>query len=112
MKSIIKLMVCAAFAAAPIGAIAANLPAPPVSSPDQPANGVTMQSVQQQFGAPVKKVPAIGDPPITRWVYATFIVYFERNRVLHTVSREQPFHDAPPAPEVHHLVSGSRNNAS
>ena len=29
--------------------------------------------------------PALGNPPITRWDYPQFSVYFENDRVLHTV---------------------------
>lgn len=66
----------------------------------QPVHGMTMQNVTQVFGAPVKKVAAVGDPPISRWIYPHFVVYFERDIVLHTVSKATPFHDAPPAPAV------------
>jgi hypothetical protein len=27
----------------------------------------------------------VGDPPITRWVYDRFTVYFENDRVIHSV---------------------------
>ena len=50
-----------------------------------PVRGSTMALVQKQLGQPVKKLTAIGEPPITRWVYNDFIVYFEHNLVLHSV---------------------------
>lgn len=47
--------------------------------------GVTMDTVRQRLGEPVRTVPAVGDPPITRWVYDDYTVYFEYNRVIHAV---------------------------
>jgi hypothetical protein len=29
----------------------------------------------------------VGDPPITRWEYPGFVVYFEHHLVVHTVAR-------------------------
>ncbi len=50
-----------------------------------PARGMTMAEVETQLGAPDKRLDAVGDPPITRWVYPDFIIYFEYDRVIHTV---------------------------
>jgi hypothetical protein len=50
-----------------------------------PARGMTMQQVSSKFGDPVTKVPAVGKPPISRWEYPGFIVYFEREHVIHSV---------------------------
>jgi hypothetical protein len=50
-----------------------------------PARGMTMDQVATKFGAPVTKVPAVGRPPISRWEYPGFIVYFEANYVIHSV---------------------------
>ena len=50
-----------------------------------PARGMTMEAVAAKFGAPVTKVPAVGTPPISRWEYQGFIVYFEANHVIHSV---------------------------
>lgn len=57
----------------------------------RPARGVTMQTVESQFGAPTERVAAVGEPPISRWVYPTFTVFFEYDRVIHAVPR----HEAP-----------------
>lgn len=76
---------------------AADVPATPTQSVTQPVHGMTMDNVLQIFGPPEKKIAAVGDPPITRWVYPAYVVYFERNIVLHTVSKARPFHDAPPS---------------
>jgi hypothetical protein len=50
-----------------------------------PARGMTMDQVATKFGAPATKVPAVGKPPISRWEYPGFIVYFEHNYVIHSV---------------------------
>jgi hypothetical protein len=50
-----------------------------------PARGMKMSEVAAQFGNPVTKVPAIGKPPISRWEYQGFVVYFEYDHVIHTV---------------------------
>ena len=57
----------------------------PQSSANQPARGTSMAKVEAQFGAPTNRTAAVGDPPITRWEYPSFIVYFEHNLVLHSV---------------------------
>ena len=50
-----------------------------------PARGMTMEQVTTKFGAPVTKVPAVGTPPISRWEYPGFVVYFEADHVIHSV---------------------------
>jgi hypothetical protein len=46
---------------------------------------MTMEEVSSKFGAPAAKVPAVGNPPISRWEYPGFIVYFEADHVIHSV---------------------------
>jgi hypothetical protein len=50
-----------------------------------PARGMTMDQVATKFGAPANKIPAVGKPPISRWEYPGFIVYFEASHVIHSV---------------------------
>jgi hypothetical protein len=50
-----------------------------------PARGMTMDQVSSKFGDPATKVPAVGNPPISRWEYPGFIVYFEHEHVIHSV---------------------------
>jgi hypothetical protein len=50
-----------------------------------PTRGSTMNSVREGLGRPERVVGPVGDPPITRWVYEQFTVYFEHDRVLHSV---------------------------
>ena len=51
----------------------------------RPTRGMNMDQVLQKFGEPVQRLPAVGEPPITRWVYDKFTVYFEHQYVLHAV---------------------------
>ena len=50
-----------------------------------PTRGMTMDEVAGKFGAPATKVPAVGQPPISRWDYPGFTVFFEKDRVIHAV---------------------------
>lgn len=63
-------------------------------SDEAPHRGMTMGEVSSKFGAPTAKVPAVGKPPISRWDYAGFVVYFEGDHVIHSVVSES----AAPAP--------------
>ena len=50
-----------------------------------PRHGLSMDQVRQQFGEPAQEVPAVGEPPISRWEYNGYTVYFEHDLVLHAV---------------------------
>jgi hypothetical protein len=63
-----------------------NMAPAPAASSERPARGMSMEKVEATFGAPSRRVPAIGEPPITRWEYPGFVVYFEHNLVLHSVA--------------------------
>jgi hypothetical protein len=56
------------------------------STVDRPKRGSTMAEVEKHFGAPVEKHATVGQPPITRWDYAGFAVFFEHDRVIHAVA--------------------------
>lgn len=55
-----------------------------------PVKGLTMTKVRDNFGEPAKALPARGTPPITRWEYENFVVYFEGEHVIHSVLRHKP----------------------
>lgn len=50
-----------------------------------PIRGMSMETVESRFGAPNQKMAPVGDPPITRWVYDNYTVYFEYKTVIHSV---------------------------
>ena len=52
----------------------------------RPARGSTMAAVEAKFGAPQARHDAVGAPPITRWDYAGFSVFFEKDRVIDAVA--------------------------
>lgn len=55
------------------------------SSIERPKSGLSMDQVSKRFGLPNEQKPAVGNPPITRWVYDAYTVYFENDRVIHSV---------------------------
>lgn len=68
----------------------------PQPSPDQtdtvrlldfPRRGMDQEKVHSELGKPVEIKEAVGQPPITRWIYNDRVVYFERSTVIHVVAR-------------------------
>jgi hypothetical protein len=57
----------------------------PAAAAARPDRGSSMATVQSRYGEPTNRHSAVGDPPITRWDYPQFAVYFEHDRVLHAV---------------------------
>jgi hypothetical protein len=53
----------------------------------RPARGMSMERVESMYGPPTDRRAAVGDPPITRWDYPGFIVFFEYQHVIHAVAR-------------------------
>jgi hypothetical protein len=51
-----------------------------------PRRGLSMAQVEARFGAPRTRHSAVGQPPITRWDYDGFSVYFEYQHVIHAVA--------------------------
>lgn len=88
------LLVALSFAGAPLLASADVLEVPasgtgpvPVSVPEK---GTTMPVVLKRYGQPQKKYAPVGGdapthPPITRWDYPGFSVFFERTHVVDAV---------------------------
>jgi hypothetical protein len=50
-----------------------------------PQKSSTMNQVRSQYGDPLSESAAVGNPPITRWEYADFVVYFEHQHVITSV---------------------------
>jgi ribosomal protein L2 len=70
--------------AVPSGAAADAVAPTPVNPP---VRGITMNKVEAEFGAPAQRHAAVGNPPITRWDYPGFSVFFEYQHVIHSVIR-------------------------
>ena len=79
-----------ALALATAGADAQVSQPTPAASTGGPGRGMTMAQVEQRYGEPARKLDAVGQPPITRWVYPGFVVFFEGNLVIHTVNQASP----------------------
>jgi len=74
-------------AASPVWSDTVKIPVgqQPVSEQDVPRMGMKKAEVERQYGTPQVRKAAVGEPPISRWDYSNFSVYFEGNTVLHTV---------------------------
>ncbi|MCG6966731.1 MAG: hypothetical protein LJE59_09485 [Chromatiaceae bacterium] len=61
--------------------------APPnsASGVPRPSRGASMTDVKARFGEPASIKDAVGQPPITRWQYPAYTVYFEHDRVIDVV---------------------------
>ena len=55
------------------------------SNDGRPSRGMTQASVESRYGSPVSVDAPVGDPPISRWEYADFVVFFEYDKVIHAV---------------------------
>lgn len=69
--------------------------APSVDRSHLPRRGTLMKSVRARHGEPLSIAGPVGDPPITRWVYPDFIVFFEYQHVINAVIPGKP-------PAIHH----------
>lgn len=71
-------------------------PPAPLQQPDEvdrsnlPHSGMLKQQVRQQYGEPSSTTAAVGDPPISRWIYDDFVVFFEYNHVISAVIPAKP----------------------
>lgn len=50
-----------------------------------PKRGITKSQVEQKFGTPNNVEGPVGEPPITKWIYNGYTVYFEYDHVIHSV---------------------------
>jgi hypothetical protein len=55
------------------------------SAMDLPMRSMNKQDVLRDFGDPQEITDAVGEPAISQWVYADYVVYFEDNWVLYSV---------------------------
>ena len=94
MKQLLPLMLTAAlFSAVPVHADTLSIPLGQQAagqSQQLPQRGSSTSQVQRQHGEPVTRHAAVGQPPITRWDYAGFSVYFEYDHVIQAVRHHTP----------------------
>jgi hypothetical protein len=89
-KSVLPLLVLTAgLGATEVPAQNLRMSEPPAASASvaAPSRGMSMADVERKFGAPSAKVAPVGQPPISRWAYPGFVVFFEYDHVVHAVSR-------------------------
>jgi hypothetical protein len=60
-----------------------------------PQKGESKGSVLERFGLADEEHRPVGQPPITRWDYREFSVYFEYDHVINSVRHHRPRHLAP-----------------
>ncbi len=59
------------------------------TSVQRPERGSSMEQVLANYGKPEHKSTPVGKPPITRWDYPKFSVYFENDHVIHSVVKRK-----------------------
>jgi len=94
MACLLPTLACADDLVIPVGEQGADK-----ASLERPVRWMTTAAVEEKFGAPLSKGAPVGTPPISNWEYPEYRVYFEGDRVLHTVLKPMPTEPAA-APEV------------
>ena len=96
MHKVFRLLAIAGLLAAPLAqADVLTLPDAPSATAHVPARGLRQAEVVRQFGEPLRRHPPAGggtpaQPPITRWDYDGWSVFFENNIVIDTVVEGAP----------------------
>ncbi len=68
-----------------------------------PVRGQSMNAIEARYGAPEQRLDPRGGqnskwPVINRWVYPSFIVYFEHSHVIDVVARKATVGEIGPKP--------------
>ncbi|GIZ13385.1 phosphodiesterase [Pseudomonas sp. NCCP-436] len=74
----------------PLGAQGADL-----DERNLPQRGQSKSSVLERFGLADREHAAVGQPPISRWDYRNFSVYFEYDHVINSVRHHHARHLSP-----------------
>jgi hypothetical protein len=90
---LLKILIISLSVAIASPTLLAQSVAVPVNSQGQnaiqtPRNGENKATVESAYGQPLRRVAAVGEPPISKWVYQDFTVYFEHDIVLHSVKHK------------------------
>lgn len=64
--------------------------APDKQHVERPQRGMSQEGVLARWGEPINTTEAVGEPPISHWVYGEFVVYFESSTVIHSVLKHTP----------------------
>jgi len=84
IKSVLLMsLICSPFSLSAETISIINAPENSENGVPRPTRGMDMQQVETKFGTPISISPAVGEPPITRWVYEKYTVYFEHQYVIH-----------------------------
>jgi hypothetical protein len=72
-----------------------TVPEEPVARADLPSRGMNQTAVTRQFGEPLQRHAPVGGgspqhPPITRWDYDGWSVFYENNVVIDVVVKGAP----------------------
>ena len=81
------LVLASACAVAPLHAETLRIPATSLSAEGRPERGMTMATVEAEYGPPETRFEQVGGghakrPPIVRWDYSDFYVVFEKDRTI------------------------------
>ena len=55
-----------------------------------PQRGMLKEQVRARYGEPTSVTAPVGDPPISRWTYDDFVVFFEYKHVINAVIPNKP----------------------
>jgi len=85
-----RIIACGLFLATPLagaqGLLLDGIDNAGASAHLRPSRGMSMDQVEANFGSPSGQLGTVGEPPITRWEYPGFVVFFEFEFVIHAVS--------------------------
>ena len=92
IKAVCAVAALSGLATAPLTtAVAEEVRVPVMSQAERgaqenlPRTGMSQSGVRNGWGNPIRTSGPVGNPPISQWHYADFVVYFEADRVIHAV---------------------------
>ncbi len=81
-QSFCLLLLCANSALVNAEVISIGQQSPNFDRSQLPKHGLSMAKVISHYGEPLEKSDPVGTPPITKWAYDQYTVYFENQHVL------------------------------
>jgi len=83
------MLLLSPLAQAEVVQISVSKQSPEMQTIERPSMGMRKAQVEEKFGEPQEISGPIGEPPISKWHYADYVVYFEFDQVIHTVLKHQ-----------------------